>query len=136
MADRIDGNPPTVLVVEDEFIIALDLTETVQDLGYAIDGPYADRETALQAISQSLPDCAILDVNIRDGLVYPLADVLAERGVPIIFHTSQAEPQEMKARYPRALACPKPYRLNALAETLQCALGLQQQSASTDRSAA
>lgn len=123
MADRQAGVPPTVLVVEDEFIIALDLTETVQDLGYAIDGPYADRENALKAVSRHLPDCAILDVNIRDGEVYPLADVLEAAGVPIIFHTSQAEPREVKRRYPRSLACPKPYRLNMLTDVLKRATG-------------
>ena len=33
---------PRILIVEDEFIIALDLSETVKDLGYELEGPYAD----------------------------------------------------------------------------------------------
>ena len=52
---------PRVLVVEDEFIIALDLSETVRDLGYLVDGPYADKENAFIAIDQAMPDLAILD---------------------------------------------------------------------------
>lgn len=101
-------DPPTVLVVEDEFIIALDLSETVKDLGYALEGPYADKENAFIAIDRELPDCAILDVYTGDGDVYPLADALAEAGVPIIFHSGHVAPEEVLERYPHALACSKP----------------------------
>ena len=68
---------PTVLVVEDEFIIALDLSETVRDLGFRVEGPFADKENAFIAIDQHMPDCAILDVKTADGEVYPLADAIA-----------------------------------------------------------
>ena len=44
-----DSDRPRVLVVEDEFIIALDLSETVRDLGFRVDGPYADQENAFVA---------------------------------------------------------------------------------------
>ena len=99
---------PTVLVVEDEFIIALDLSETVRDLGYALDGPYADKEQAFIAIDRALPDCAILDVYTGDGEVYPLADALADMGVPIIFHSGHVGVEEVRERYPDAFACTKP----------------------------
>ena len=99
---------PKVLVVEDEFIIALDLSETVKDLGYALDGPYADNEHALVAIDRELPDCAILDIFTGDGEVFPLADALAEAGVPIIFHSGHISPPDIAARYPTAQACAKP----------------------------
>lgn len=98
----------TVLVVEDEFIVALDLSETVRDLGYGVDGPYARTENALAAIERSMPDFAILDVNTADGEVYPLADKLSDAGVPIIFHSGHVEPAEISARYPAAIACAKP----------------------------
>jgi DNA-binding NtrC family response regulator len=102
------GQRPTVLVVEDEFIIALDLSETVQDLGYALEGPYADKENAFVAIDRQLPDCAILDVYTGDGEVFPLADALTEAGVQIIFHSGHVSPTEVHQRYPQALACTKP----------------------------
>jgi DNA-binding response OmpR family regulator len=88
MTDPATGDrPPTVLVVEDEFIIALDLCDTVEELGFALDGPYPDKAHAFEAIERALPDAAILDVNTEDGEVFPLADVLARAGVPIIFHS-------------------------------------------------
>ena len=103
-----DGHRPTVLVVEDEFIIALDLSETVRDLGYKVEGPFADKENAFVAIDADLPDCAILDVKIADGEVYPLADALADAGVPLIFHSGHIPPTEIAERYPQAQACAKP----------------------------
>lgn len=99
---------PTVLLVEDQFIIALDLAETVQDLGYSLDGPYADKAGAFDAISRRLPDAAILDVHIADGEVFPLADALARAGVPIIFHSGHYQTEAMQQRYPGSIACSKP----------------------------
>jgi len=116
-ADAIER--PKVLVVEDEFIIALDLSETVKDLGYALEGPYADKEHAFIAIEEELPDCAILDVFTADGEVYPLADALTEAGVPIIFHSGHVSPSEVRQRYPDAWACAKPCSPDKLIDVLQ-----------------
>ena len=99
---------PTVLVVEDEFIIALDLSETVRDLGFKVEGPFADKENAFIAIDQAMPDCAILDVKTADGDVFPLADALADAGVPLIFHSGHVAPDDIAERYPQARACSKP----------------------------
>jgi CheY-like chemotaxis protein len=110
---------PTVLVVEDEFIIALDVSETVRDLGYALEGPYPDKEKAFLAIEGHLPDCAILDVFTGDGEVYPLADALTEAGVPIIFHSGHVSPSEVRQRYPEAWACAKPCSPDKLIDVLQ-----------------
>ncbi len=116
--------PPNVLIVEDEFIIALDLSETVKDLGCAVDGPYADKENAFVAIDRRMPDCAILDVYTDDGEVFPLADALADAGVPIVFHSGHVTPVEVRQRYPQALACSKPCPPDHLIDLLQEALDM------------
>ena len=108
-----------MLVVEDEFIIALDLSETVQDLGYEIEGPFADNAMAFLAIEDAMPDCAILDVFTGDGEIYPLADKLAAAGVPIVFHSGHVTPAEVHARYPDAVACSKPCPPDRLIGALQ-----------------
>ncbi|WP_126173514.1 response regulator [Altericroceibacterium xinjiangense] len=113
---------PTVLVVEDEFIIALDLSETVKDIGFALEGPFADKENAFVAIDQEMPDCAILDVHTADGEVYPLADALSEAGVPIIFHSGHVMPHELSERYPEAQAVSKPCPPDQLIDMLQRAV--------------
>ena len=101
-----------MLVVEDEFIIAFDLSETVKDLGYRVDGPFVSRQTAFDAIDRELPDLAILDVYAADGEVYPLADALTEAGVPIIFHSGHATAREMQGALSRGAggeqALPRP----------------------------
>jgi len=116
---------PTVLVVEDEFIIALDLSETVKDLGYVLEGPFADKQNAFTAIGKGMPDCAILDVFTQDGEVFPLADALTEAGVPIIFHSGHVSAEEMRRRYPQAIACSKPCPPDHLIDMLQQALDSQ-----------
>ncbi|BBC72226.1 response regulator [Altererythrobacter sp. B11] len=113
---------PTVLVVEDEFIIALDLSETVKDLGYELEGPFADKKNAFLALGKGMPDCAILDVYTSDGEVFPLADALAQAGVPIIFHSGHVSPEEMRQRYPSAIACTKPCPPDHMIDMLQLAL--------------
>ena len=124
MASHSPHERPKVLVVEDEFIIALDLSETVQDLGYDLEGPFEGNEAAFEALEdESLPDCAILDVFTADGEVYPLADRLVEAGVPIVFHSGHVTPEEVKARYPDAQACAKPCPPDRLIDALQEAVG-------------
>ncbi len=108
MATQIDALQHNVLVVEDQFIIALDISETVQDLGHRVEGPYANRDHAFIAIAQQMPDIAILDVMAADGEVFPLADALTEAGVPIIFHSGHVTPDDIAKRYPKAMAASKP----------------------------
>ena len=119
MASRLHTDRPRVLVVEDEFIIALDLSETVKDLGYELEGPFEETEEAMEAIRQEMPDLAILDVFTADGEVYPLADALTEAGVPIIFHSGHVSPSEVRQRYPGAWACAKPCSPDKLIDVLQ-----------------
>jgi two-component system, response regulator PdtaR len=123
MASHSLHERPRVLVVEDEFIIALDLSETVQDLGYELEGPFEGNEDAFEAMGDDLPDCAILDVFTCDGEIYPLADRLVAAGVPIVFHSGHVTPAEVKARYPDAVACAKPCPPDRLIDALQEAVG-------------
>ncbi|KLE34983.1 response regulator [Aurantiacibacter luteus] len=115
------SHQPTVLVVEDEFIIALDLSETVRDLGYKVEGPYANKDHAFIAIDQEMPDVAILDVMTAGGEVFPLADALTEAGVPIIFHSGHVTPGEIAQRYPLAQAASKPCPPDKLIAMIECA---------------
>jgi len=108
MASQVQTEQHRVLVVEDEFIIALDLSETVRDLGHKVDGPYANRHHAFIALDEGMPDVAILDVKAADGEVFPLADALTEAGVPIIFHSGHITQGEIAERYPDAMTASKP----------------------------
>ena len=119
----------TVLVVEDEFIIALDLSETVRDMGFRVEGPYANKDHAFIAIDQEMPDVAILDVMTGDGEVFPLADALTDAGVPIIFHSGHSRPSELRERYPDAQAAAKPCPPDRLMAMIEAARTQAEQQA-------
>ena len=61
--------------------------EMVLDFGSEVVGPAAKMEEALRLASDASLDAAILDVNVGGAVVYPVADLLRARGVPIIFAT-------------------------------------------------
>lgn len=73
-----------VFVVEDEPLIAMVVTDALESLGCEIIGPVGGLEEALEMAGNVDLDCAILDVNIRGRQVYPVADLLLERGTPML----------------------------------------------------
>jgi CheY-like chemotaxis protein len=77
-----------VLLVEDEMMICLLLEDMLLGFGCEIIGPACNirRATDLAQRQESI-DVAILDVNLAGQVVFPVADILAKRGVPILFAT-------------------------------------------------
>lgn len=63
--------PPVgkILIVEDEFLVALQLEDIVSDGGYAVVGTVPDRASVLDL--DEAPDVALVDLNLRDGLTGP-----------------------------------------------------------------
>ncbi|MDB5412637.1 MAG: Phytochrome twocomponent sensor histidine kinase [Rubritepida sp.] len=76
-----------VLIVEDQYLIADDLSELVGDLGGDVIGPTSRVVSALAAIRSEGPDLALLDVNLGEELVYPVAAALQAAGIPFLFTT-------------------------------------------------
>jgi DNA-binding response OmpR family regulator len=72
------------LVVEDEFLIALDLGLLLERHGWHVLGPAATVEEALCLLDRETPDVAVLDVNLRGGMVTPVAARLRGLGVPFV----------------------------------------------------
>jgi len=102
------GTSPMVLLVEDEMIIAFDIADQLMAAGYEVDGPHPSNVKALGAIEGKRPDVAILDVQLADGDVYPVAMRLRDMNVPIVFHSGHADPGQLMAEYPNAVVCTKP----------------------------
>lgn len=109
---------PRILIMEDEFIVALDLSDMTQDLGFEVEGPYATIAEGTRAVAHHRPDAAILDVQLADGEVFPLADILMQLGVPIIFHSGHAQQSSVLARYPTARSASKPCPAEVIASYL------------------
>lgn len=75
----------TVLLVEDESIVAIMVEEVLTELGLCVVGPYGTIGEALRAANEIPVDAAILDINLGGQSVYPVVDLLVEKGVPIAF---------------------------------------------------
>lgn len=80
-----------VLVVEDEVLVAMGLEALLLSAGYDVVGPVGQLEKAVLTAEHENIDCALLDINIRGKEVYPVADALRARGVPIIFLSGYGE---------------------------------------------
>ena len=88
-----------ILVVEDEFLIADEIAVAFARLGIFTVGPARTLEHALKLLESSGHlDGAVLDVNMRGAMVFPLADVLLARIVPFIFATGY-DPEVISERY-------------------------------------
>src|SRR5436190_13502874 len=78
-----------ILVVEDDFLIASEMVGWLEAANLEVIGPAASLQEALALVEthgQRLHG-AVLDINVRDERVYPIADKLSSRGVPYIFTT-------------------------------------------------
>lgn len=89
MADKKSpqNTQPRVLVVEDDYFIASDVRESLEDMGWNVIGPYPTIEEAAAATEREALDAAVLDVNLSGDAVYPLAHQLMGRRVPLLFVT-------------------------------------------------
>ncbi len=80
-----------VLVVEDETLIAVLIEETLRDLGCVVVGPVSTLAAALRLASDDALDASILDVTIRGGKVYPVAERLLARDIPFVLASGYGE---------------------------------------------
>lgn len=83
----------TILIVEDEFIIAMDLKVMLERQGWRVLGPVARVAHALRLLEDELPTVALLDVNLGDHPVTPVAEALRSRGVPFAVASAYDKPE-------------------------------------------
>ena len=88
----------TVLVVEDVLLHATDLSMGIEDEGGQIVGPAMSVKTAMQLLERGVPDLAILDVQLEDAEVFPVADFLKDAAVPFVFYTSRSSSGQERAK--------------------------------------
>jgi len=112
---EIRGNRAArVLICEDEAIVAFDLEMIVQEMGLEVLGTCASREKARALIARECPDVAILDVNLVDGEVFPLAEKLSACGTGLVFQSGHCASTDIGARFPLARICEKPIAVEEL----------------------
>jgi len=110
-----------VLVVEDEALIAAMIVEWLEELGCRTLGPAARLADGFALARSAELDAAVLDVNVNAEPVYPLADYLRGRGIPIVFATGYGEAVAGSAA--NAPVLEKPFTADQLAHALAAVLG-------------
>lgn len=116
-----------ILVVEDEYLIAQDMAYELRDIGLEVIGPFSSVAAALAAIETRPVDGAVLDINLGDEEVYPVADALMARDVPVIFTTGY-DGSEIPSRYAAIDRCSKPVSRGALARAVTEKVGLAERA--------
>jgi DNA-binding response OmpR family regulator len=106
-----------VLVVEDEFLIAMMIEDVLLDQDCVVVGPFASLADAVQAADSAVVDLAVLDVNLRGEKVYPAAEKLAARGIPFLLLTGYGT-DAIPADRPHWQAVSKPFIVDELVARL------------------
>ena len=107
-----------ILVVEDEYLIADDLRDTLLDAAAVVLGPVPTVEAAKTVIQKEpVIDAALLDINLGDRDAYPIAAELLRRQVPFIFATG-CEPWVIPAAFQVVPRLEKPLTSRALLDAV------------------
>ena len=113
-----------VLVVEDEAMIAMLVEDMVLDFGSEVVGPVANMNDASNLARSAELDAAILDINVGGSVIFPVADILSERGIPLIFATGYGS-RGLPPRFQNSPTLPKPFSYESLEAALRSALAGQ-----------
>ncbi|HEX8109288.1 MAG TPA: chemotaxis protein CheB [Kofleriaceae bacterium] len=96
-----------ILIVEDDYLLAAELGATIQRAGNLLVGPAPSIDQALRLLQDgAVVDAAILDIHLRDEMVFPVADALTARGAPFLFITGHDS--VVPERFIQAALCKKP----------------------------
>jgi CheY-like chemotaxis protein len=113
--------PRSVLIVEDESLIAMMLEDFLDSMGHQIAGTCESVTEAMERVGEGGFDVAILDVNLKGERIWPVADRLREMGIPYILATGGhiEPPPEAHADAP---ILSKPFTIDAIEPALAEAL--------------
>jgi len=113
------GQAPRILIVEDQLEIALQMRETVRDLGYRVSGIARTSAQAHQEFAKLNFDAVLLDINLGDQHDMEAADFLLKTGIPFAFVTGYD--YVIERRHEKIPLLEKPFttvQLNLLLEKL------------------
>jgi CheY-like chemotaxis protein len=120
MHRSLDGQ--RLLVVEDEFLVALDMAQMIEERGGTVVGPAGNLDRAMALARSQMIDGAILDVNLDKRDSFPVADALLARGIPVVFATGYDGPL-LPERFADTPKLAKPFTEAAVERTLSQAFG-------------
>ncbi len=111
----------TILIVEDEPLIAMMLEDFLESLGHTVKASCDNVADALKAVALNGFDIAILDVNLKGENVWPVATELRQRGVPFVLasggHVDPPPPE-----FASAPLIEKPFTIDRVSPAIEAAM--------------
>jgi DNA-binding response OmpR family regulator len=112
-----------ILLLEDDLLLAMDMEDYLVQGGHQVIGPFGRIGEALEAIPQSDLSGAIIDLNLRGELSFPVIELLQAQAVPFIVCSGYAELPELKRRLNGVPLLPKPWSPEALSGLMKATFG-------------
>ncbi|HYJ81742.1 MAG TPA: response regulator [Allosphingosinicella sp.] len=106
-----------ILVVEDEMLVAMNIEDMLLELGHEVAGLASRLGPALALAGEGRFDAAMLDVNLAGEPSFPVAELLAGRGIPFLFATGYGR-AGIEERFRDRPILQKPFRAAELAAAL------------------
>ena len=111
----------SILIAEDDAVLATDLTVFLRGLGAEVALSVSSTPAALSALVHYVFDVAVLDVNLQNEWVFPVANALRDAGIPFLFLTAYSK-QSIPAEHRERPFLQKPHNEAVLAEQLRALL--------------
>jgi CheY-like chemotaxis protein len=110
-----------VLIVDDEFVVALLIEDMMTECGCITVGPHGTVEAALNAVETEVFDAAILDINVGGADIDPVAYALVDRNIPFMFLSGYGDEAKWPD-HPDWKVCSKPFAADDLLGVLSAML--------------
>jgi CheY-like chemotaxis protein len=106
-----------ILVVEDDYVLAMDMRLTLEDVGAEVVGPVGTLRDALRLVENEDFDAAVLDIDLHGELIFAVAERLQARAIPFIFTTGY-EATMLPERFAATTRYRKPINAEAVVDAL------------------
>ena len=110
---------PSILIVEDDPFIALDLQDTFENAGFEVCGPVSSVTSGLKVLEKKRPDVAMLDFNLGTETSLPIAEQLQMINIPFAFLSGQIVSVIKLATDISGIFIAKPYNPDALVSQIK-----------------
>lgn len=101
--------PQRVLIVEDEYLVAMDVETSLQSMGVQTVDIVTTLSQAQEALNHARPDCVLLDVSLSDGMSYEFARQLKEHTIPFGFVSGYGDTSGFPEDFAEAPLLDKPF---------------------------
>lgn len=107
-----------ILVLEDDALLAMDMEDFLTDLGVSVVGPVSHIDAALEKINAADLDGAVIDLNLRGELSFPVIEKLKAESIPFVVCSGYAEIPGVRAQLGELTVVSKPCDFDNLVEVL------------------